>query len=125
VLSTKQRVIPDLLRRPRINARAHRRGHHLRPETNAERRSSRVEPASEALHLARDPRMLVLLVNSHRPAHHDEQIGFAEVDRTETGIGDIDARQIISRSLDRFAIAGNPLMGDMADDESGSGLLML
>ena len=63
--------------------------------------------------------MAVGVVDPHRPAHDEEQIGLVEIDVGEGRIRDVDAGQLIAGGLDRRAEAGNAFMGGVADDERG------
>jgi hypothetical protein len=102
-----------------IDPRTQRGGHHLRPETHPQRRPVGIEPACQPPQLAGDPRMRVLFIDPHRPAHHDHQIGAGEVVAGKIGVAHIDAIDLVSGRLDRITITGNPFMGHVADDQGG------
>jgi hypothetical protein len=110
-------VKAHLLARAGIDLCAKGRRHHLRPETDAQCGSIRLQPHGKTAHLAPDPRMLILFIDAHRAAHHDQQIGFAQVQRGEGGIGHINAVHFISRRLDRGSVSRHALIGDVADDQ--------
>jgi hypothetical protein len=111
------RVEADFLDRPGIDPGAKRRGDHLGAETYAERWPVSLEARCQAAQLARDPRVLILLIDAHRATHHDEQVGLGKVNRCEGRIGDIDPVDIVARSLDRLAKTGDPFVGNMPDDQ--------
>jgi len=49
-------------------------GHQLRAEAHAEERLPRIQRVADELLLQHQPRMLLVLVNVHRPPHYDEQV---------------------------------------------------
>jgi hypothetical protein len=110
-------VKAHLLARPGIDVGPQRGGDHLRAEADAQRGAIRRQTPRQLLELAGNPRILRLFINPHRPAHHDQQIRLAQVERREGRIGDIDAVDKETRAFDRLAIAGHAFMRHMADDE--------
>jgi hypothetical protein len=105
--------------RPAIDLGAERRRHQLRPEAHPERRPVEFEPLRETALLAGDPRKALVLVDPHRPAHHDHEVGLAQVERREPRVADVDPVEHVARGLDRLAKPGDPLVGHVTDDETG------
>jgi len=57
---------------PAIDIGAQRCRNHLRAKAHAQRRPVGRQAQRKAAHLAADPGMLDLVVDAHRPAHHDQ-----------------------------------------------------
>ena len=86
--------IRDSLDRARRDARAKRRRHNLRAETNPQHRLVRFEAHRDRCNLVSDERIAVALVNADRTAEHDQQIGRQQrfrVERLDSGIVIADA----------------------------------
>jgi len=111
------RVEAHLLDRPGKHLGAQRGGHHLRAEAHPQGGPVRRQPGAQAAQLAGDPGVAILLIDPHRAAHHDHQIGLAQVQRGESGIGHVDPVDHIAGRLDRIAKPRHPFVGHMADDQ--------
>lgn len=109
----------DLLDRPGVDPRAHRRGDHLAAQADAQRRPVEHDPPGETGDLAADPGMSIGLIDPHRPAHHHDEIGRIEIDIGEIGIGHVDPVDRIARGLDGRTETGNAFIRRVADDERG------
>ncbi len=100
-----------------IDRRAQRRRDHLTAQAHAQGRSVGGEPRSELIDLERYPGMDVRFIDAHRPAHHDKQIGIAQIHVRKIGAGDIDPVDKIARRLDRLQIACGAFARHMSDDQ--------
>ena len=95
----------------------HRRDH-LRAQAHPQRRQPPLQPHRQPLDLAADPGMGVSLIHRHRPAHQDQQVRRGEVELRKARIGHVEPIEHIARCLDRLAIPCNPLIGNVADDQT-------
>ena len=77
----RHRMKTHFLHRSAIDPAAHGLCHHLRAKADAKRGPVRFKSQGEPAKLAGDPRMLLLLIDGHWPAHHDQQVRFAKIER--------------------------------------------
>ena len=67
--------------------------------------------------LAGYPGVSALLLEAHRPTHHNEQVRFAQVQQRNRRISHIDTVYLVVRRFNWLTIPGNALTGNMTDDQ--------